>query len=59
MKNGKFIFGWSALVEVPAKHYDNDGFSILLRLPKELERGSFQVKNWTYTEYKLIVGKVI
>lgn len=50
-KNERWVYGWSALITVPAKHYDNDGFSILLRLPKELERGSFQVWNMNFWNF--------
>ena len=50
-KNERWVYGWSAMVTVPAKHYDGNGFSILLRLPKELERGSFQVWNMNFWNF--------
>ena len=46
-----YVYGWSALIKVPAVHYDKDGFSILIRLPAELERGSFQVWNMNFWNF--------
>ena len=38
-------YGWAALVSIPPQHYDLDGFSVLIRMPKDTARGSFQVWN--------------
>jgi len=46
-----WVYGWSALIAVPAHHYDNDGFSILIRMPPDLERGSFQVWNMNFWNF--------
>lgn len=46
-KNGvvRTDYGWAALVSIPPQHYDDDGFSVMIRMPKDTERGSFQVWN--------------
>lgn len=46
-KNGitRTDYGWAAVVSIPPQHYDLDGFSVLIRMPKDTARGSFQVWN--------------
>ena len=39
-----WVYGWAAKISVPAEHYDEDGFSILLRMAPDTPKGSFQVE---------------
>lgn len=39
-----WVYGWAAKISVPAEHYDEDGFSILLRMAPDTQKGSFQVE---------------
>jgi hypothetical protein len=44
-KKNPYSWGWSIVISSPKAHYDNDGFSVLVRLPTEIQKGSFQVWN--------------